>query len=314
MAQSNANLASELRHLRFRPQLNRKSKEETGDMKSLVERQQGMLQKRSSDLKKQRDERLKEESKDCTWTPVLPGAERGEKILQMAEKRLGEKAKGTLTSTSQKTRANFRLNWEKEKEERRLKREQIINELEGAELSFVPHLNRRSLMLVKKMKDEERYIVDKETGQTIRTPRKHAQKMAKQLLLNKMLEQMLGHEEETFHPAINSRTIASSGVKVHKRLYDSAVKKNIQKHNEQIDLRRKLLKELPEKAWEKEKIDDSGVASWMRKSMKPVDGEGKVRSFSTEDLVESEEKNFVNVLKYNTKFDFILEKIQSNVK
>ena len=50
MAQSNANLAAELQHLQFAPELNKKSREEAKSVKPLLERQTGMMEKKVSTL------------------------------------------------------------------------------------------------------------------------------------------------------------------------------------------------------------------------------------------------------------------------
>ena len=46
MAQSNANLAEELQHLRFQPELNKKSQEQAKGVNPLLERQAGMMEKK----------------------------------------------------------------------------------------------------------------------------------------------------------------------------------------------------------------------------------------------------------------------------
>lgn len=73
--------------------------------------------------------------------------------------------------------------------------------MEEAELSFAPHLNRRSLQLTEKLKKEGKYQVDPTTRQTINSPRRFADSAGSTI----EEKQKAGHEEETFRPQINNR-------------------------------------------------------------------------------------------------------------
>jgi len=295
MAQSNANLAAELQHLQFKPELNKKSRDETKDMKKLVERQDGMIQKKNAELQKQRDAARALEMAECTFKPKLAGAKKGTILLKRAGK------------STQGKRADEMLNWEKDKETRRLQRKQIVEEMEEAELSFAPHLNRRSLMLTEKMRKEGKYTVDRATGQTASTPRKLVDKLGGELAST---AKVAGHEEETFKPVINTRSAPRSGKNVHSRLYEKAVEQQVNKHNEQLEIKKKLLKEVPQKKWETEKMTSGGgPASWVQAS-KTFGGDCKNRSFSQDNMIDDSLDPPINVLEYDPKYNFILEKIR----
>jgi hypothetical protein len=291
MAQSNANLAAELQHLQFKPELNKKSRDETKDMKKLIERQDGMIQKKNAELQKQRDAARVLEMQECTFKPMLAGAKKGTILLKRAGK------------STQGKRADEMLNWEKDKETRRLQRKQIVEEMEEAELSFAPHLNRRSLMLTEKMRKEGKYTVDRATGQTASTPRKHAGKLAGELAAK---ASVAGHEEETFTPVINTRSAPRSGKDVHSRLYEKAVEQHVNKHNEQLVLKKRLLKEVPQKKWETERMHGAGPAAWVQSAKADV----KNRSFSQDTMIDDSLDPPINVLEYDPKYNFILEKIR----
>jgi hypothetical protein len=260
-------------------------------MKKLIERQDGMIQKKNAELQKQRDAARAQEMQECTFKPMLAGAKKGTILLKRAGK------------STQGKRADEMLNWEKDKETRRLQRKQIVEEMEEAELSFAPHLNRRSLMLTEKMRKEGKYTVDRATGQTASTPRRHAGKLAGELAAK---ASVAGHEEETFTPVINTRSAPRSGQDVHSRLYEKAVEQNINKHNEQLDLRKRLLKEVPQKKWETERMQGSGPAAWVQSARSDV----KNRSFSQDTMIDDSLDPPINVLEYDPKYNFILEKIR----
>ncbi|GMH51096.1 hypothetical protein TrVE_jg4069 [Triparma verrucosa] len=292
MSQSNANLAYELQHLAFRPELNKKSREESKTVKPLLERQQGMMDKREADLRKQRQQSRNREMEECTFSPNLMGIKKGEKYLKRSGKAVARSTDDILQ-------------WEKDKETRRLQRKQIVEEMEEAELSFAPHLNRRSLQLTEKLKKEGKYQVDPATRQTINSPRRFADSAGSTL----EEKQKAGHEEETFKPQINNRSVSSDGRSVHRRLYEEACKKRVIQHNEQLELKKTLLKSVPQKAWENDKMVHGGASPWVVKS-RQTDSMAKNRSFSQDTFIDDTGEPPINVLEYNQKYNFILEKIR----
>jgi len=132
-AKSNANLADELRHLNFRPEMNRMSQQyNKGRENDLQTRQTGDLEKKKIELEKQRNALVEEEMKECSFTPTLGFAlisnlkSNDKKIKELLEKR-----KKTAVSDDPNKKvnpaavANRQMLWEKEKETRRAQRKQV---------------------------------------------------------------------------------------------------------------------------------------------------------------------------------------------
>ena len=297
MARSNANLAEELRELNFKPELNRKSigytKSRTG---KLEDRQEGMIQKRNDDMEKQRKLQRELEMKECTFNPSMEGKSKGQKYL----KKSGSGAGGVSDM----------LRWEKEKRTRLAQRTQIVEEMEERELSFSPHLNRRSMMIADKMQKDGRLTFNRESGQTVTTPRAHAERTG-----GVSGQTVPGHEEETFRPTISARAAfltPNSSKPVHARLYDHAINHHVTKHNEQLEMKKSLLNGVPMAKWEAVKMEVGGESGWVKEVR---EGEGrKVRergeSKDGSGMIGDGAEAPINVLEYNPKYNFILEKIR----
>ena len=159
-------------------------------------------------------------------------------------------------------------------------------------------------MLTDKLKKEGKYDTDPVTKQTINSPRKFANKMGSAF----DEKRLAGHEEETFKPQINTRSVSSDGRSVHRRLYEEAVKAHVTKHNEQLELKQTLLKAVPSKAWETEKMVHGGASPWVLK-MRARGNKGS-RSFSQDTFIDDSGEPPINVLEYHPKYNFILEKIR----
>jgi hypothetical protein len=296
MARSNANLASELKELNFKPELNRKSisytKSRTGKLET---RQEGMIQKRNNDLEKQRNFQREQEMKECTFEPKLEGKAKGKRYLQRSGNQMGG--------------VEDMMRWEKEKETRRAQRQQIVEEMEERELSFTPHLNRRSLMLTEKMKRDGKLTFNKDSGQTETTPRAHTERLGK--TMNSVIP---GHEEETFQPNICSRAAMFSpkgGKPVHERLYDHAINQHVTKHNEQLEMKKALLNGVPMAKWEQERMSADGASKWVADARnKEGTNAQRERNKSRDGMIELSGEAPINVLEYNPKYNFILEKIR----
>ena len=95
---------------------------------------------------------------------------------------------------------------------------------------------------------------------------------------------------------------------MHSRLYEKAVEQHVNKHNEQLELKKKLLHHVPTKSWETEKRSAGGPAAWVQ-SARMADS-GKNRSFSQDNMIDDSPEPPINVLEYNPKYNFILEKIR----
>lgn len=96
---------------------------------------------------------------------------------------------------------------------------------------------------------------------------------------------------------------------MHRRLYEEACKKHVIQHNEQLELKKTLLKSVPQKAWENEKMVHGGASPWVVKS-RQNDSMAKNRSFSQDTFIDDTGEPPINVLEYNQKYNFILEKIR----
>ena len=202
------------------------------------------------------------------------------------------------------------MRWEKEKKTRRAQRQQIVEEMEERELSFTPHLNRRSLMLTDKMKRDGKLTFNKDSGQTETTPRAHTERLG---LAMGAAEP--GHEEETFKPNISSRAASftpKGGKAVHTRLYDHAVNQQVTKHNEQLEMKKALLNGVPMAKWETERMEVGGGASKWVVDVKQAEGTmgNRERNKSRDGMIELGGEAPINVLEYNPKYNFILEKIR----
>jgi len=323
-AKSNANLVEELRHLNFRPEMNKMSMQyNKGRENDLQTRQKGDLEKKKIELDKQRKLQIEEEMKECSFKPTLGFSlisnlksddkkikeiiEKGNKSAKAKEQESSLTKDGKVPKKKASAVADRQMIWEKEKETRRAQRKQIVEEMEERELSFAPHLNRRSMLLTAKMKKTGKYTVDNATGQTQNIPNKRRADTHESLNSGGVLP---GHEEESFHPSITGRaggfTPQPHRNGVFGRLYDHAVDKHVRKHNEQAELRRNLVQNVPEAEWESQVRKVGEASETVRRQM---EAEWKEKPRREGAMIDDSEDHPINVLEFDTKYSFILEKI-----
>jgi len=163
------------------------------------------------------------------------------------------------------------------------------------------------MLLTQKMKRQGKYMVDNATGQTMSIPNRKRDSADASVVSGGVLP---GHEEESFHPSITGR---ASGFKpkAHKegvfgRLYDTAVEKYVRKHNEQAELRRSLVQGVPEAEWESQKRMVGQASETVRRQMEKEWAEKPRREGA---MIDDSEDHPINVLEFDTKYSFILEKI-----
>jgi hypothetical protein len=98
---------------------------------------------------------------------------------------------------------------------------------------------------------------------------------------------------------------------VHSRLYDHAVNQHVTKHNEQLEMKKALLNGVPMAKWEAEKMELGGPSKWVV-DQRNAEGAGgtKERTKSRDGMIDLSGDAPINVLEYNPRYNFILEKIR----
>jgi len=200
-------LANELRHLSFRPNLNRKSLELAANNKKLSERQDLLMKAKDEYLMRYREKQLQEEMIGCTFKPNLEGSLASVRALERG-------GKATNRST------NDMYIFHRQKLIRLQQRQQLMQSLIARELTFQPHLNQKSSELVDKMKKEGRISVDDISKQTISKARPNH--------LNEDQEETETSDKYTYQPKVNARTAfyqrKDNEIPIHQRLYHDASK------------------------------------------------------------------------------------------
>eukprot|EP00618_Florenciella_parvula_P018257 CAMPEP_0119466226 /NCGR_PEP_ID=MMETSP1344-20130328/982_1 /TAXON_ID=236787 /ORGANISM="Florenciella parvula, Strain CCMP2471" /LENGTH=412 /DNA_ID=CAMNT_0007498527 /DNA_START=293 /DNA_END=1531 /DNA_ORIENTATION=+ len=285
--QQNRELAEQLRELHFKPTLNDNSRRIAADTKRgpMLRRMEMDLEVREKKLQQKREEQADEEIKELQPKPNLEGSKQSLKYLKQANKPTSRTVEDIMQ-------------YGEETKLRRLQRKQIMEELENRELTFTPQLNRASLLLQEKMRREGRSTYCKDSGQT-HTRHKNGKARAT------MTNADPGHEDETFHPQIHTKTKLakrSDGKSAHERLYDNAHEVNVKKHNEQVALLENFTKGMPLKATEQSKRDrSSSSATWVQD--RKLSKTGKAGT--------SAPAQFLNTLEYSPSLDFILERLNA---
>lgn len=297
MQRQHKEIAEQLKSLPFKPELNANSLKIAQGTVPLPKRQNRILKQRGDYLMKQREQKLKDEMKECSFVPKSDlSAEKNNAWLRKAKK------------STERTVDDI-MDFHREKLIRRQQMKQLQEELQGRELTFTPQLSRHSAVIVQKMQKEGRLEQNQTTGQTVRhdidvkaiNPYKSEYKP-------EASSTDPGHEEEIFEPQIESRTFNY----VHpirdpiERFYTQPFQKAKDAHNVNIAVLNQGLKNVKHAMHEREmKPHDEVKAAW-------VEGvqNGKLlgRNRAEEELMKGSDTG-LNFVSYKHRYDAILQKV-----
>ena len=193
MREQNKQIPVELAGLRFKPKINKKSREMAAHNNKLPDRLEHVLHIRQEKINREKSRQAQEVIAQVTAKPVIN--KRSKKIMRSENDLLAYGEDRTL-------RAQYRR--------------QYYQDIQDRELTFRPQLSSRSMAICKQMTKDGKDVANYRS--------KYKQP------IYSGTNQDPGHEEETFHPKINQRSKEMSkqrylkGTKgVHSRLYKSAV-------------------------------------------------------------------------------------------
>jgi len=118
-------------------------------MKSIQDRLPEMIAEKKKLLEKKRKEKEDEELQQCTFTPTRLGASVSDKYL----KRMGR---------DKSTPDDF-INYREEQLRRNIQRKNIIDDIEGRELTFKPQISEKSKIISEKLKANNSLVIDPTT-------------------------------------------------------------------------------------------------------------------------------------------------------
>eukprot|EP00605_Chrysophyceae_sp_TOSAG23-4_P000653 GSChrysophyteH1.ASY1.ANO1.735.1 assembled CDS len=211
----NEGLRQELEGFKFKPNINKTSKELAATMKPIAERMPEMVAEKERMLLRKREDREKEELASCAFAPTRIGAKMSDKYL----KKMGR---------SEKSKPSDFFAYQAEKLRRNEQRRQIIEAIESRELIFAPQLPASSRKLHESMTTNpaNKTIYDpiSRTTTVIRSPRKLSRRN------DDGTEKEPSYTADTFRPQISSKgkSYGATAVKVpiHERLYKNAIEKH----------------------------------------------------------------------------------------
>jgi len=289
-ATQNAEMAEEMRSLKFEPQINRHSEKlvrESG-RKPMRERQGNLVKLRQDDLERKRAAERAQIDAQCPFTPNLSkdfarGEGGGTRSASLAAK---SERGGSL---AQERTVEDMLQYAKQVEMRREQRRQILDEEATKELTFTPNLNSKSLKMTQTRKFDPR------SGQTI---------TAKKTVRRTSEETTNGRPPEcTFKPQISTRAAnyhrQGQDTNAHNRLYNEGREQNARMHNAHVQHTKAFHQESLLKHWEREEAAGDGSASaWVNETKR-----GRTKA-----AVASEPKmgKSLNVVAYDPSLDFII--------
>lgn len=231
-------IAAELAGFTFVPHISDKSRELAAQNKALPLRVEALMRKKKAKLDKIRHDKTEEELREATFKPNLAATQHA-RANKMAEGR----------------RVGHLMQYDADKRSRATQRRHLISEMENRDLTFNPAINKNSIRIVERLNLERQAALMHGDGHDD-TPLPSSRIAAAKKALNAALAAGLslqsaaresglpvpdaktlrtlgrsylpGHEEETFHPKINARSVAlasggaeeaSEGVNVYARLY-----------------------------------------------------------------------------------------------
>ena len=257
-SKQNANLAGELKDLKFEPALCARSlRLENAKRKNttMVDMQDGMRKRFEARIAKLRERERSEELRDCTFAPRLAAAAKSTAYLRQSH-------------GSRRTTADLQ-SYADEAKVRRLQRKQLVEDVETRDLTFAPTLNKKSMRITAKLKAEGKLTVDPASKQTAATAHLNSSSVKKGGTGSAADP---GHEHETFAPTISARakTYATrrDEADVYDRLYSRAKEQVAAQHNDAVALLETYV-DMPEafKTWETTKVDGAlgeARAAWAK--------------------------------------------------
>lgn len=230
-------MREELSGFTFMPHISERSKEIAANVKSLPERVAALMRKRKAKIDRIKHEKEDAELKEATFKPHL----NTRRLKRQAQVGQDDEPHG-------RERIRHLLQYELDKRVRAEQRRILIQEMQEKDMTFVPNINKNSVRIVERLakeREEKESLMESgaaatglpmSPGSTTRAAAKRAVVAALAasaasggngggLTLKGVGRSYLpGHEEETFHPRINSRsaTLHRPGVDdqdVYSRLY-----------------------------------------------------------------------------------------------
>jgi hypothetical protein len=144
--EQNHGLALELGGYEFRPRMNQTSLDLSKSMKKIEERLPEMLENRKKTLERKREDKSVEEMADCTFKPERFGSKKSDQYLKRMGREKSKPADFTQYRDDQLKRNN--------------QRKQILDEIEGRELTFAPLIPANSNKIDSKCRANNSIAVD----------------------------------------------------------------------------------------------------------------------------------------------------------
>jgi len=312
-------IADELSGLTFTPHITKRSRELAAHNKALPERMAALLRRKKAKIDKVKHERARAELSEATFQPKL----------------------NTQKKHSSRRRVGHLMKYEIERRIRQTQRKQILQEVEDRELTFSPQINPNSMRIVQRVTkeriskaEEARQLlakgdeaaaaeaaaaslgkttaraIQREQAAVAASTLAQVERQVKRGKLRRIplgpvgLTMLPGHEEERFHPKVNERSRqvavrnAQYGRNVYDRLYGHAT--------ELVKKKRGAAGKHGRSARSVGDGTDFGVT---------YDEDGLEETGSSERKVTSDgislhnTADYVNVVPYAEKFDFLVRKV-----